>query len=642
MRRSGGGHVVAASALVAALAMTATASTTWTWARFSGRPPAEVNGVTAGVLAAPSAPVTTHPEVTGAGDGNVNLTWTANEARPVTFDVERAPAGSPSAWSTVNGAGSGQPSGTLCSGSTPGVLTCAYLDGPGNSTPAPAYGQQYVYQVLAVIGGWSKASAGTLAQSLEPSGGTDTSLSSPALDAVSASSASGVWAVGQSCTVLFWNGTSWTQQAVPTAVCPSGTTLYGVAADYGSPMVVGASGVTFVCASACTSSSPTWTALSTAAEGSPTLYAVSAFDSTDIWAAGPNCAALFFNGTSWRTLAVSGAYCPAGTALDAVTAYVGYPIFAGSGTTLFGCSSACGTAPTWRALATSGVSGTPALYGLADGTSGGGNGAWAVGASGTLLSCEHQCDTTTGVWVAQTPVTATSLRAVAAAGDSLVYAVGDNGTILSCTLSCAKTGNWASAASSTSSSLAGASVPVAGSAWAVGQGATVDVLSAGHWGTQSVGLSTLKHTTLTGANLSALSSPDGALYTGQATWPSGPLPGSCSATTPSLLLQTAPVVPSGSWTITNAWATVLLQASTTPGSGAGFALLVSGDGGSTWSSYALSSPGSGGAAAITSQSIVATVASTTALQGMELCLVGTSGSGPALTTSVDLVHVDVN
>ena len=89
-------------------------------------------------------------------------------------------------------------------------------------------------------------------------------------------------------------------------------------------------------------------------------------------------------------------------------------------------------------------------------------------------------------------------------------------------------------------------------------------------------------------------------------------------------------------------ATVVYGASATPGAGAAFQLLVSGNGGSTWTAYPLADPGPGGASVTTSVTVTGTIGTTSALGDMALCFEGSSGSGPPLTTSIDLVHVDVN
>ncbi|MHB8680544.1 MAG: hypothetical protein ACYDA2_00405 [Acidimicrobiales bacterium] len=613
------------------------------WALFSNVPSNQSNAFSAATLSAATGPTSIHPNVTGSSDGNVTLAWTATLSHRVTFDVQRAPASSPTTWATINGGGSGQSNATICTGSVPGAVSCTYVDNAANSTSPPSYNSQYVYQVVSVIGGWNATSGGDLAQSLPPTSGTETYLAVPTLEAVSAQSSSSLWAVGQGCTVLYSTGSTWTQQTVPSSVCPTGTTLYGVDADGGSPIVVGSSGVTFVCTASCTSASPTWTAKSTSSLGSPTLYAVSAKSSTSIWAVGPNCTVLYYNGTTWASQTVATSVCPTGTTLNTVSNANGSPLVAGNSATLFQCTGSCTSAgPTWSSYSVSGVSGSPNYYAVFVIASN----EWVVGAAGTVGTCTGNCGQSSATWSKQISGTTNDLRAGSAQANNVMFAAGASGTIVSCTSSCTSSGtSWTVATSNTTQNLYAMTVPSNNTAWAVGQIGTIDRRSSGTWGTQSAGLSATIPTqyTLSGSDITNLSTPNGTLYTEQAAWPSGALPTSCTTgTTPSLTFQDAPTVPSGSWTVTTVVATVVYQANATPGSGAGFALLVSGNGGSTWTSYALTSPGTGGAAVTSSPSIAGTITSTTTLQNMRLCLVGTSGSGTALTTSVDLLHVDVN
>ena len=613
------------------------------WGVFSGNPAGQTNAFTAGSLSTPNTPVTIHPSVTGSGDGNVTLTWSDTLSRAVTFLVERASAATPTSWATIDGAGAGQSSATLCTGTVPGTVSCTYLDNAADSTSAPVYDQQYVYQVVATIGNWTSPSGGVLAQSLAPTSGTDTSLVVPALTAVSASGPASVWAVGQACTVDHSNGTTWTQQTVPGAVCPTGTTLTGVAADGGSPMVVGAGGVTFICTASCTSTAPTLAAKSTTAVGSPDLNGVSAQSSKAMWAVGPNCTVLAYNGTAWSPLSVPTTQCPTGTTLNAVYTNNGHPIFAGNSATLFLCSGGtCTTAPTWTTITVTGLSGSPNLYGVSGLN---GSTAWAVGASGTIATCTSGCNNASPVWATQNSGTTNMLDAVGVQGTNVMYAVGAAGTVVKCTSNCSKSGTtWTAVTSNTTASLNGVAVPTSATAFAVGASGTADTLVAAVFMVQSSGLSAsvAVQYSLTGANVTALSAPDGSLYTDQAPWPSTALGTACGAGTPSLLLTPSPTVPSGSWSITSVVATVVFQTDATPGTGAAFQLLVSANAGTSWTAYSLTAPGTGGAAAQTTQSIGATVSSTSQLQNLRLCFEGTSGSGTALTTSVNLVHVDVN
>ena len=643
--RLGIGPTTAWKPFVASGLALALVTTGGTLALLSSKPSSASDAAAAGTLSTPAGLGTIHPTVTGTGDGNVQLSWSEALTRAVTFKVQRAPASSPTSWATINGAGSGQSSSALCSGSVPGTVSCTYTDNSTNSTSAPAYNSQYVYQVIAAIGGWSETSAGDMALSLPPTSGTETYLVPPNLNAVSAESSSNVWAVGANCTVAYYNGSSWSTQTVPTSVCPAGTSLNGVDADSGNPMVVGSGGLSFVCTASCTSASPTWSAKSTGTTNA--LNAVSAQNSSNMWAVGANCTLLYWNGTSWAAQSLSNALCPTGTTLNGVSANAAgaspQPYVVGNGGLLLVCAGGgmganCTTSPNWNKV-TSGTTNN-----LTSVDTGANNYDVAVGASGTIVTCTGGCNGAAATWATMTSGTTANLTAVSGSSTSF-YAAGASGTVLACSTNCNTSGGtWASQSPGTTSNLSGIDATSSTTAVAVGASGTIVALGSS-WASQASGISPSVPTTstLASTDLTALSAPDGSSYTDKGAWPSSALGTSCtSGTNPGLLLADSPTVPSGYTTISKVVATVVYGANATPGSGAAFQLLVSGNGGTSWTAYSLGNPGSGGASVTASVTITATIATTTALQGMDLCFQGTSGSGTALTTTVDLVHVDVN
>ncbi len=919
------------------------------FAWFSSQPGSQTSTFTAGTLDAPTTPTTIHPNVSGSGTGDVTLSWTDTLTRDVTYLVQRAPATSPTTWATVNGSGAGTPSSSLCTGSVPGTVSCTYQDSAAGSTSAPAYNEQYVYQVVSEIGGFTATSASDLAQSLPPASGTETFLAKPDLNAVSATDASDVWAVGAYCAVDYFNGTTWVPQTVPTSVCPTGTALYGVAANGGTPLIVGADGVAFICTASCTTSTPAWSVLSTAAFGSPTLYAVSANATNNVWVAGANCTALFFNGSSWTAQPPGTGVCPSGTDLYGVAENSKHPVYVGSGGLVFTCTGACNATPTYAVNAVTGLTGSPTFYAAASngnvwtvgtggtvavctGGCGGGGAAWVAvpsgttatlravfpqnsgslvvvaGDGGTLLTCTANCNKNNPTWSAQSAGVAADLYGITAPDGTHTYAVGTRGTVVSnngwatittsvsadlnaisatdasnvwavganCTVGYFNGSTWtlqavsslvcpsgttlygvaanggspmvvgangvtfvcatdcATAApvwTSVSTALVGSPTLYAVSAnannsiwaagancavlyfngiawvdqtpgsaycpagtvlhgvaqnnkhpvyagdsglvltctggcnatpsytvntvsglsgspafyaaggddgknpWAVGANGTVAVCTGGcggggatwtvassattsalravyqqnsgslvvvagdggtlltctancnknnpTWSAQSAGVAAdlngitapdSTHTyavgrggrliaygtgatvqqasnlpgtaptsyTLAGADVTAMSTGDSSTYTGQGQWPSGNLPSTCSSAVPGVQLVPSPIVPSGTWTISRAVATVTFSTTTTPSADAAFQLLVSADGGSTWAAYPLTKPSAAGTSTTTTVTITPTISTTTALQGMQLCFQGASGTGPRLTSSLDLVHVDIN
>lgn len=939
MRRLG--RVVLAAALGGALlGMPAVASAVLTSSA------AETNSFTAGSLATPAGVQTIHPNVTGSGDGDVRLTWTDTLPRAITYLVQRAPVASPTSWATVNGLGSGSSSATLCTGSVPGAVSCTYDDNAANSTSAPSYNASYVYQVVAKVGGWTKSSAGRYAGSLPPDAGSETYLAPRDLNAVSATSATAVWAVGANCTVVYYNGTTWTLQSVGPAVCPNNTSLNGVAANGGLPMIVGDSGITFLCTAGCTTATPTWSVKSTPtaltlnavaaqsatsmwavgpgctilfwngttwtakppstavcaagttlfgvaanggkpifvgasatvftctgscngtpsymtnATGAPAgtifyavhatanawavgtggvivgcygancdatsatwtthssgttatlrgvfangsnpvdvvgdagtilqcttncnkqtgaawvpktsntgnnlkavyataaaavavgelgtvvslggwapidtgvtddLHAVSATSATTVWAVGANCAVAFYNGTVWTAQTVSATYCPPGTSLNGVDANGGAPMIVGANGVTFRCTAACtSSTPGWAAVSTASA-GSPTLYAVSaqsatamwavgvncsllfyDGAwtrvtigtancpatttlygvdaNGGfpvaaGDGGtlftctkncqgtntpnvttntpaaltgttfysvtmistsavWAVGSGGAIAACTGSCTGGGSTWIAQTSGSTADLHAVNASTSTLVDVVGDGGEILQCTTNCNKnTAAWGSQASPLTSNLTGVYVVSASKAYVVGVGGTAAGVGTGAFAPvldTAVPVDALRTYTLTSSDWTQLSSPDGARYATHGTWPASALPTTCPSTTPGVVVRPASTVPAGTWPLNKAVATVMMRTGSVPSGGAAFQLLVSPNNGSSWTSYPLTTPTAADTSTLTSVDVTTTLGSTTALATTQLCLQGSSGTGPLLTSAVDLMHLDVN
>jgi hypothetical protein len=906
---------------------------------------AETNSFTAGSLATPAGVQTIHPTVTGAGDGDVRLTWTDTIARAITYLVQRAPVASPTAWATVNGLGSGSSSATLCTGSVPGAVSCSYDDNAANSTSAPSYNASYVYQVVAKVGGWTAPSSGRYAGSLPPASGSETYLVPPDLNAVSLDATAGVWAVGANCTVDYYNGTTWTLQNVPTSVCPTGTSLYGVDANVGAPLVVGAGGLMFKCTGACTTAgatwaaiptgttqtlysistwptkpqvwaaganctalvfdgtgwatqpppaacaagttlygvdsnggkpifagsnatvftctgscnatapawtanptgapagttfygvsaqgnawavgtggvvvvctgtcnntgatwttqtsgtsatlrsvfasstslveavgdsgtvlkctvncnkatgtwvpqvsnttatlngvalsgtaalavgrigtitalggwapmatgvtadlkaisgasatsvwavganctvlhydgsawfqqtvsagvcpagttlngvdgttsrpmfvgdngvsfycsancattSPTWTSLSTAAFGSPTLYAVSAGANNKMWAVGVSCTVLYFNGTAWASQTPSTALCPAATTLLAVHENGLHPVVGGTGAALLTCSGGgcAGTGPVWNVNTPSGLSGSPTFYGISVATD-----VWAVGSGGTVALCTGGCGGGGATWTTQTSSTSVTLRGVSAVSTTLVDAVGDSGTIRQCTTSCdTAAGTWPAQESGTTTTLNGVYLVDAANAYVVGSGGAAYGLGTSAFAVvvnTSLPVNVPTTYALVSGDLTQLSSPDSVRYATHGKWPASALPASCTSTTPGVIVRPTSNVPAGTWPLNKAVATVMMRTGSVPSADAGFRLLVSPDNGSSWTSYPLTTPNAANVSTLTSVDITTTLGSTSALATTQLCLAGSSGTGPLLTSAVDVLHLDVN
>lgn len=303
------------------------------------------------------------------------------------------------------------------------------------------------------------------------------------LNAISASSASAIWAVGDNCTVVYYDGTSWVSlSATPTldAIC-TGSSLTGVDAHGGNPIVVG-NGVAFSCSKRCTSTAATWVSLATLPGfGTPLLDAVSA-GASGAWAVGTNCTVLYDNGSTWTNLAPSTTLCPSGTTLDGVAAANGNPVIVGANATLLTCTSSCTTSnAVFAADSLSGVSGAPNLRGVTY-TSSPSPALWVVGDQGTVAVCSVSCSTSGATWNTQDVGLADSSNLLAVASQANgpgVRAVGSGtyvaqcGSKVSLCTATALPSPWSSEAFSTATQLNGVVFPSATSAWAVGAGGAI-------------------------------------------------------------------------------------------------------------------------------------------------------------------------
>lgn len=217
------------------------------------------------------------------------------------------------------------------------------------------------------------------------------------LNGVWGSSATSIWAVGASGTILKSNGTTWTAQTSNTAQALNG--VWGSSAT--SVWAVGDGGtiVKF--------NGTTWSAQSSGVTES--LNAVWGSDASNVWAVGAAGTILKFNGTTWTpqtsntTQALNGVWGTSATSVWAVGA---------AGTIL----KYNGT--TWTAQ-TSGT--TVALNGV---RGSGASNVWAVGAIGTILKFNGTA------WSTQTSGTTATLNGVWASDASNVWAAGASGTRL--------------------------------------------------------------------------------------------------------------------------------------------------------------------------------------------------------------------
>ena len=667
-----------ASGLVVALIASSGAA----WALFSGTG-AQTSTATAGSLNTPAGLTSTHPNVTGSGDGNVTLAWsdTLNIDQPVTYYIFRepsaasvtppvSPASPGDSWvqtsfSPVTNTGSNSRGQCTTTGSVPNLsVSCVFTD-------SAVYNSQYVYDVMSVVGGWKTASAADMALSLPPTSGKDYSGGSdPNLNAVQALGNSNILAVGDNCTLLFSAGTTWSTVSL-NSVC-TGYNLTGInVLDASDGWIVGSNGtngLVLSCSSNCNTSAGVWQKATTATL--PSLMSVTAASQAD------------------------------GAGKQDFYVYAG-----GAGGNLIACqvianaADACaGTGGTWNAFVPTGFSGVT-FTGVST-VSNNGNNIWAVGstnagANGFLAVCTEAAHGTscgvspgTGWTAAAHAPTTNAYRSVLATSNTQVYATGAGGTLLLCTTSCndAANGLWPTDESGigSSDSVTGiyvkdathafavtegglayncaASCNAAGISWvqqtvvdtgapalndiaggdathvwAVGDTGTILFFpTTNYWGQQASGVSSYA---LASADLTSLANPDGTLYTTQVPWATGAVipGGGCSGGNQGVLVKFAPTIPSGISRFTVRAATVV-KATGSPGAGAGYALSIFD--GSAWTTGATSP--------LTTNLTTATVDfsaqinTPTKLSSMQLCLQAVSGTSGSVKTAIDLLHVDVD
>ena len=138
-------RLLTALALAVIATLAGSAAVRATFAALSSNPG---NSFTAATLAAPGTPASIHPNVSGTGSGNVQLTWPKSTTSwTQSYLVDRAPAtsGTPT-WANI-----GTVAASSCS------ATCTYTD------VASSYNQQYLYQVRSVYNSWTTASPAEMA-----------------------------------------------------------------------------------------------------------------------------------------------------------------------------------------------------------------------------------------------------------------------------------------------------------------------------------------------------------------------------------------------------------------------------------------------------------------------------------------------
>src|SRR5438132_9631546 len=562
-------------------------------------------------LAPPTNVATTHDGNHTTNPQQVVLTWTATSSGFASgYLVQRAvdQAGACGSFATI---------ATV----TPATTT-TFIDG------AATYNQQFCYRVLTYFSNWTAPSVpSNVALSLPATSATDTSGNGTIFYAVARRGASGSgWAVGSGGTITTTTtGSTWTQQTSSTT-----QDLMAVfAIDANTVVAVGRQGTIVTT----TNGGATWTKQTTGT--TQDLFGVAAADAGHIWAVGAGGTILFSsNGTSWGAQS-------AGTSsnLFAVSAIskggtnAAWAVGA-AGVILQTCD---GATPTWTAETSGTTSDLLATY-FTDTTTG-----WAVGKSGTIIVTSNAACPASATWRSQVSGTSNDLHGVGASSNDLC-AVGPLATMVNNSGNNSTTGFAWSAGTPPAGfiyDLHGTSGQDGCKFFAVGEAGQILHIESGNqncsgssWSPGSVALTTGGSYSLPGSDLSRLAnSGDAPRYESRDSWPSS-MPSGCSGK--YVMFQMSPAF-LDSAPISTALATLTYQAATNGGTMTA-RLLVSGDGGATYTVLPLNAP----TTSLQTQTvdIHSVINSAATLTNMRLCFQAV-GSIP-YPMLFDLVHVDVN
>ena len=509
---------------------------------------------------------------------------------------------------------SGSPGLVVFRAGSPGGPWTAVATLAGTATSyadtSAAYNAQYYYQVISEARpGWAPGTDLDMALSLPPTGGTDatsggrgTALTAADLAAMATANGTGYTTTtpwGSSRTSPLNNQTVTGMSCVSAARCWASTQQGQVWET--------------------TDGGATWTPQRL--PGNRTLYGITFVNAADGWAVGQNGQVYVTanGGATWSKQTVGPRADLYGVAF--VTAQDGWAV--GQGGTITATTDG---GATWVTQA----SGTGQQLNGIDCVST--SRCWAVGDGGTILATADGGAT----WTAQPSGTGNNLSGVSCVSASLCWAVGGNGTVLVTTDGGA---TWSAQQPGTGQSLNAVAMVSATTGWAAGVGGVILHTTDGGatWTLQGSGINQPINA------ISAVSSsvawvgltPGGGI-------PSvlGTVDGGASWYLPStqyVQWSFGPTVASGA-PVGSVVVTLVDWASQSPSSQTQADLLVSGDGGATWTPFPLAAP----TIASTTQvvNVTSAIGSATAVAGLTLRYAVSTTSG--FTSTFDLVHVDVN
>ena len=563
----------------------------------------------AATLAATSAPSWSHPQAFTTSANSVQISWTPSTSSfTATYDVERSPLATPNVFATVGSVTAGS-----CTGSP---VTCVYTD------TTASFNASYLYRVRARAGdAWTATSGTVRAITATPASASDGSVASlPPLEAVAAVDQSKAWAVGANGTILATTeGSAWSAQTSNTTAH-----LRGVAfADATHGIAVGSAGTIL------TSDGSSWTVRASGV--TVDLHAVAIIKKSNDYyglAVGANGTILRSSngGASWTSATHGTAEWRGAWLIDDKSGFV-----VGSGGKAAYMSNSAWANSTMPANLTADLEAVT----LAEGA------AIAVGRLGTVLKSTNSgqswtADLATNVdlfSVARAKVTGNTVTVLGGAGGALRTRTADNAS-------------WtASSAPAVTGAVNGLSLVNSSRTWAVS--ADGKIAASGNIGAASPAW-TVQYSGGGGGSLSAAQvdaldlAADGQTYTTNGSWPAGSFAGgtpTCAATSLRIVPDLASTAAGSALT----GASVMLRYSmSTTNAAAAMRLLVSGDGGTSWTAFSLPTPSAAATATDATVSVLSVIDTVDEAKAMTLCFEASAPSGSTFTTTHDLVHVDLH
>jgi photosystem II stability/assembly factor-like uncharacterized protein len=546
------------------------------------------NMVTA-AAAASAVPVTSvhcsgltpaYPTTCTDAQGTVTISWTAVPGSTgITVRRATTPAGPYSTIATLAGS------------------AITYTDSTA------AYNTQYYYEVYSGTLSWMPAPDVDMALSLPPTGGTDHSAGTGGTAFTTANLTAMATAGGAAYTAT----TNW-----------GGTAAQEIGGDQGN-------GVSCASATQCwvvsqdrsiwATSDGGWSWTQQATEGGSTLQGVDCISTTQCWAVGGTHEDIYATADGGSTWTAQHSH-PGATfyGVEFSTASDGWAV--GSGGVIFATTDG-GT--TWRTQT------SPTGQQLNDIVCAAATSCWAVGNGGTIIA------TTNGnTWSVETSGTGQSLGDVSCPSATTCFAVGSNGTILVTTDGGT---TWSSQTSGTAQQLNGIACVSTTQCTAAGANGTILTTSNGGttWTSESSGTTQTLLDVSCGSATSCLAIGNG----GTIAVGSG---GNWVDPSAQYALWTfSPTVAAGT-PVTSAIVTLVDSGNPAPTGATTTALMVSPNGGATWTSFSVANATP--ALAVQRVGITSVINGASAVSGLELRYVVTNSNG--FTSTFDLVHVDIN